>query len=444
MNVGYLGTYLLGDICDHALEDLDVDGDADLSGRLGLTETAGLDLVIAAYDSKRGVMAQSLKVLCNLGDYVVEHSLVGHNEGASKGEVEEYDKTELVTDIEEIVVGIVAAAPYADSVEVSEYASFKKLSCALLGTAGEDVILGNVVCAHSEELDTVALVSKALAPSVLFSDELEGAKTYTKALGIEHLVVLHNVNGEGIKRLIAEASGPPELGIGNLALLVGGEEIALAVGSKHADGYHGLLIGIYEGSDEHSAAHVSLLNLEVGDASGVLGKERDASPDTHVGKEGTPVPAEHAVGLTDIAEAVECLNGVHKLKILTFFLYVRVNVSADNAELVLSVEEQVGNVKLIGYVHIVNVGDVHSVEIDVREGVYTLKTKDIGVLSLLKVKGSLELVIVVSKSQRVELIFAPMGILHKTCVEQEGVERAGDVALDLIASACHCPFSVKR
>ena len=125
MNVGYLGAYLLGDICDHTLEELDVDGDTDLSGRLGLTETAGLDLVIAADDGKRGVMAQSLEVLCNLGNYVVEHSLVGHNEGASKGEVEEYDQTELVTDIEEVIVGIVAAAPDADSVEVGKDASLK-------------------------------------------------------------------------------------------------------------------------------------------------------------------------------------------------------------------------------------------------------------------------------------------------------------------------------
>ena len=167
---------------------------------------------------------------------------------------------------------------------------------------------------------------------------------------------------------------------------------------------------------------MSLLNLKVGDASGVLGKQRNVSPNTHIGKEGTPIPAEHAVSLTDITEAVERLNGVHKLEILTLFLYVGVNISADNAELVLSVKEHVGNVKLVGDMHIVNVCEVHAVEINVSKGVYTLKAKDIGILSILKTKGSFELVIVVSKSQRVKLIFAPVGIFHKSRVKKEGIE----------------------
>ena len=128
MDIRDLGAYFLFNIGNDALEELYVNGDTDLVYLGCRAGAARLDLVVAADDSKASVMAYSLKILANLDDDVVKHTLVGKNVGTSEGEVEEYYKTELVADIEEIVVGIVAAAPYSDSVEVGEGASLKELA----------------------------------------------------------------------------------------------------------------------------------------------------------------------------------------------------------------------------------------------------------------------------------------------------------------------------
>ena len=188
------------------------------------------------------MVTESFKILSYLGHYVVEHSLIGHKEGTSKGEVEEYDKTELVTDIEEVIVGIVAAAPDADGVEVSEHASLEQNARTLGSTAGEDIVLGHVVGTHGEELNAVTLVGEALTPSVLLADKPEGTKTYSEAPRVEDGITVDNLGSEGLEGLVAESARPPELGIINLALLVSGEEIALAVGGEHADRNDGILV----------------------------------------------------------------------------------------------------------------------------------------------------------------------------------------------------------
>ena len=98
------------------------------------TGTAGLDLVVAADDGKAGVVADSLKILTNLAHNVLKHTLVGHYIGTCEREVEEYYKSELVADVEEVIIGIVTAAPYSDSVEVSKCASLKQCTATLSGT----------------------------------------------------------------------------------------------------------------------------------------------------------------------------------------------------------------------------------------------------------------------------------------------------------------------
>ena len=68
---------------------------------------------------------EAYEVLSAFVKFIGDDLLIGHNERTCKSEVEEYYKTELVTNIEEVVVGIIAATPYSYSVEVSEYASLK-------------------------------------------------------------------------------------------------------------------------------------------------------------------------------------------------------------------------------------------------------------------------------------------------------------------------------
>ena len=128
VDIGKLGTNLASDIRYNALKELDVNGNTDLVDLGRGAGTARLYLVVTADDSKTSVVAYSLQVLSNLDYDVVKHTLVGENVGTCEGEVEEYYKTKLVADVEEIIVGIISAAPYSDSVEVSECASLKKLT----------------------------------------------------------------------------------------------------------------------------------------------------------------------------------------------------------------------------------------------------------------------------------------------------------------------------
>ena len=128
MDIRNLGANLSCDIRNNALEQLDVYGYTYLAHLRTGTGTAGLYFVVTAYYSKTCMVAYSLKVLTNLYNDVIKHTLVGHYVRTSKREIEEYYKTKLVANIEEVVVGIVAASPYSDSIEVGERASFEKLA----------------------------------------------------------------------------------------------------------------------------------------------------------------------------------------------------------------------------------------------------------------------------------------------------------------------------
>jgi hypothetical protein len=262
-------------------------------------------------------------------------------------------------------------------------------------------------------------VCEAFAPSVLFTNELKGAKTYAKALGIDAHTVLEDIYGEGIKRLISKTARPPKLGVADLAFFVCGKIITLAVGGKHADGNGSVRIGFNHGGNVDLAVYVVLLDLEIGDACRVLGKKRHTSPNTHIGKEGTPIPTEHAMSLTDIAEARKSLNCLHKLEIAALLLYVGMYVSACNGKLVFSVYKVICNVKLVGDVHIVKVCEVMSVEVDIRKGIDALEAKKIGVLALFKIKGAAEGIIVMGKSEALKLIIAVIRIFHQACIKQE-------------------------
>ena len=285
---------------------------------------------------------------------------------------------------------------------------------------------------------------EAFTPSVLLANKLKSTKTNTKALGINGHAVLNDLNREGIKRLIAKSAGPPKLSVADLTFFICGKVVTLAVGSKNAYGNCSVCISINDGSNEDSAILMLLLDLEVSDARAVLSEKIYTSPDTHIGKHRTPVPTKHTVRLTDIAKARHCLNVLEEVKILTLFLYVGVDIAAGNAESVLSVNKVIGNVELVCDVHIIEICKVMTVEIYVSKGIYTLKAEDVRVLTLFKLEGAAEGVIVMRKSKRIELIVAPIGVLHQSRVKKEGIKRAGDCALALKACALHFPNSVKR
>ena len=131
---------------------------------------------------------------------------------------------------------------------------------------------------------------KALAPSVLFANELQGAETYS----LLALVAL-DLRCKGIERLISKARRPPKTRILDLGLAVSGNFKRATVGRFDRYGNGSGKIGFYGGGYEDLAAFVALSDMELGYSCRVLFNKVDGTPDSHIGKIGSPVPTEHTV-----------------------------------------------------------------------------------------------------------------------------------------------------
>ena len=130
---------------------------------------------------------------------------------ARKHEVLPHEQTKLVAGVEEPVLRIVAAAPYAHRVKVCSLAVQKKLSRALLGRSSEQVLLRDIVGAHREHGLAVYLMGKALAPLVFLDMHRHCAQTDALLPGVKQLSGTEQLHLHSIQRLIAKSVRPPQL-----------------------------------------------------------------------------------------------------------------------------------------------------------------------------------------------------------------------------------------
>ena len=131
-----------------------------------------LDLVIAADQPDTGVMADATRILLDLGKHAVKQLLVGIIHRASKHKITKNHKPQLVAYIKEPIVGIKAAAPQANGVEVAVLTMLQERTRALGRDATQNIILGHVICAHGEHIHAVDAVIKANTISIRLSDKL--------------------------------------------------------------------------------------------------------------------------------------------------------------------------------------------------------------------------------------------------------------------------------
>ena len=188
-----------------------------------------------------------------------------------------------------------------------------------------------------------------------------------------------------------DSVGPPEHGVfhGDLARFAHGEEhVAVRGGDGDGDPGVGIRAAVKVGvhAEDDPAALVSLADVHVADAGVVHAEEHDVAPDTAVGQPGTPVPAEHAVGLADLREALHGVGGaLHEPRGVGL---------ADEAggggeghgDGVFPLMEQGFHVELPGAVHVVRLADARAVQVDGRQRVQALAAQE-HLVALEEVRG---------------------------------------------------------
>ena len=379
-------------------------------------------------------MAQAADIVHKLGFDVLFKVLGEVIHGAGEHEVLPHQQTQLVADIIEEVIGVVAAAPYTDAVHVGGFGVLQQPPGALRIHPGQQVVLGDVVGAHGEDIHAVDAVAEALTPLILLPGDGEGAQADAAAPAVKPIAQLH---GDGIQGLIAQTVGPPEGGIldFNDGLLAFGGENG-AVGSDDADLHisgAGELgdVGIY--LQRNLAFLMELQDMDVPDSGGLYAQNADVSPDAGVGQTGAPVPAEHAVGFADQGEAHHGVGGaVGAAEGVGFFYEAGWGVEF-HGNFVFSGPQNGFHIEFIGAVHVLGGAHQASVDRNGGQGVQTVAVQHHGVIFQQRGgDGEASAVdkVVIHQLQCFVFVVAVEGIGNLTGGEQIVVNRAGDLSRD--------------
>ncbi len=248
----------------------------------------GFHLVVAADQPQRSVMAQPAQIVLRLpGDAFLKGG--GHAVHiAGEHQVQPDDQALFVAQVHEMIVGVDAAAPDADAVEIRPHAVLKQPGRAFLRHPGEQIVLRDIIRAHGEELHPVAAEGKFIAPFVLLGGYGQGAQTDTQ----RPFVLKGSVKGfrlQGVEGMLAQAVGPPQLRIGHLqvqrrigrALRLSG---LIPVGVKEGDAAPGRS-GLQRDLQADVPILMHLMNAHVLQPGGIA-LQIDIPPDARVGQTG--------------------------------------------------------------------------------------------------------------------------------------------------------------
>ena len=391
-----------------------------------------LHFVVAAPDGQGRMVAQAADVVLKLGADARLEVFAQVVHGAGEHEVLPHQQAQLVADVIEEVVGIVPAAPDAHGVHVGQTRVLQQPPRALGGAAAQQVVLGDVIRAHREDLHAVDDVAEVLAGGVLFAGNGERPKADAALPAVQ----LHAVPGQpdlhGVHRLVAEARGPPELGIldfdcafravGEVAGAVGGLHVHVHLQRAAAPAGDA---GVDVQGDP--AVFMTLAHQHVADAGAVPADEHDVPPDAAVGQPRTPVPAEHAVGLAQVGEALHGVAGPLQPVRLIRLADVFGGRGEGDGDGVFAGLQQGLHVELPGAVHVVRHAGQLAVDLHRRQGVQALAAQihplaAKQVLAHLKGPGVAE--IVLHPFEGFHLVVPPEGVLDLSRREQIAVHAA--------------------
>ena len=153
---------------------------------------------------------------------------------------------------------------------------------------------------------------KAFAPDILFSDEIQCAKSYAL-----YALVTVDACGKGIKRLLTKSRGPPKLRVLYLALCICHDGIFISRWRFYRHGNLGGIIGLYRRSHKNLIAIVPLCYVKIGYSCRVFLNKVNRFPNSHIGKIWPPIPTKHTVCFTNV-----CISGKHVRRIIQSQFFV--------------------------------------------------------------------------------------------------------------------------
>ena len=372
---------------------------ADVLGVLGTgVEDHVLHLVVAAEDGQRRMVVQAVEVVDGLGGELLLHLVGEPDVGAGHHEVLPDHDALLIAEVVELVLGIVAAAPDAERIEVGIDGPLDVVLNALVGNAAQEIVHGDVVGTHGEDLHAVDDEGELAAPlvGVLLGAHRQGPQADALFHGIDDLALVDQLDYTIIQGLLTEATDPPELrvlhGDGGfavydlLALAVQGDE-DLALPAVDGFGLHRHI---------HNAVVVVLGEGGVGQTVIVVALQLHGPPDAHIGQGGAPVPAGLVHGFAQMGRAGDGVAVVH-VQVVPVLLPGEIAGGRFEfqAQGVLALRQHIVHIQHMGPMHILHLVQQGAVQVDVADGIQAVEDQLVeflfhlgGVQGELRLKGA--------------------------------------------------------
>ena len=335
-----------------------------------------LHLIVAAPQRQGWMMTKPADIVLKLPGDVLLELLRQIVHGAGEHEILPNQNAQLVADVVEEIVGIVSAAPNPDTVHIGASGILQQPPGALRIHPGQQIVLGNIVRTHGEHIHTVDAVGKGLAPCILLPGHGHGAQTDSPAPAVQNLPFPAQLHFHAVQRLLPVARGPPEPGILNPDLQA---LITLPIRSdNHPTNLYSLVIQtdqVCVHLQGHRPILMELLHPNVPNPGGMEAHQGNVPPDARVRQPGTPVPAEHAVGLSDQREAHHgirgAVRGVGGISLLDELCGRR----KQDFNPVFPFPQHILHIKFPDSVHIPGFPDQFPVDTDSRQGIQSLRPK---------------------------------------------------------------------
>ena len=280
---------------------------------LGAAEDHVLHFVVAAQQTQSGVVLEPEKVLPGLFPELGLHFLRQPDIGAGDHKVLPDQDPLLVAQIIEMVLGVVSAAPYPQSVEIRVHGPVDQPVQPLGRHPAQETVHGDVVRTHGEDLHAVDDEAEFAAPlvRVRLRADRQGTQADPQALRVQHLFPGDKLQRQIVQVLLAVAPDPPESGLfhpdkglpiaeGDPLPVQGGEKGAAAV-----------LPGPGLDPDVHNAVVMVLGDEDVPQPVRIVAPQLHRAEDAHILQCGTPVPAGLIIGRPQVGGSRNGIAVVH-------------------------------------------------------------------------------------------------------------------------------------
>ena len=391
---------------------------------------------------------------------------------AGEHEIFPYDKAQFVTGIPEHIIGIIAASPDADAVEMCHLRLKEQIIGSLRRHPGQDVILRNVVASHRKNPNAVHFMGKGFAVFVLLNMYRHSAKANPLAPGIQHFSSGKQSDFHLIKRLISKTVGPPQLGICDFNRIISfrrsgniSSRICPSIRSRHAylpfvsgkpsvvfskrqNPLFSRLIHIHTKLQRYFPRLMLLGDIHAVQPGLCDPKQLHISPDACIRQARAPVPSEHAVRLSQVREPAHGIAAARNRPLFICLFDEPCGGMQFHLQFIL-ITQQILDGILPDTMHIRRRSKQRSIQIDIRQGIDPVKMQQHPVAaaeSFVRFKMHAVGKIILHDLKRFQFIVPVIGIFHFSVIQQILINTAGNRGGKRLSRPvlCHSPLTAIR